>query len=342
MSEFNKELIGVDEANKVLDEMFAAEAAAQKPAASATDKPDPDPEAENTPGSEDEAAKAAADAAKAEADKSSEDQAKAKADDEAKAKADADAADKAKQDQGQQDQQPKGSRYAQARGRLEGGWKELNDGKAALQTERDTFKKQQEAERQALETERAEFEQQRTQAEQQFTPEAYEKAAARFEREGKVDLADAAREKAAELRKNPPAKTSDRLAAQRKEWSMKAGQEFPEIMKDNSPLQVSVAQILKAEPDLERHPKGIYLAARLASLQAQAGSTAAVQAKLDAQTKALSEAQAKIKQLEEEMSPGDGQNNNRLPKGKTFEQMSDSEKFADLERTALEMGTLIR
>lgn len=337
MSEaFDKELIGLEDANKVLDEMIAAEQSADEShAAAAAAVKDQQDHGEGDTQNSDEASGDAAKAADAAEGKAGE---PAKANDEAqksddeKSKAEGQKAEAGKQE----------SRYAQARTRLEGGWKELNAGKATLQAERDAWKKQQEAERLALETERAEFEQQRSQAEQQFTPEAYDKAAAKFEREGNFDLADMAKAKAEELRRNPPQKPADRLAAQRKEWSMKAGLEFPEIMKDNSPLQVAVAQILKAEPDLERHPKGIYLAARLATLEAKAKGAVDLQTRLDAQTKALTEAQAKIKQLEGEMSPGDGTNNNRLPKAKRFEQMSDAEQFAELERQAREVGVLTR
>lgn len=328
---FDKELIGLDDANKVLDEMEAAD----RQAAGEQGNQDNNDQDQGASGTQD--SDAGKDAGQGQ-----------QADDANQAKTDAGKTDdqgkaaEAATDQGKADAGKTGSRYEQARSRLEGGWKELNTGKATLQTERDAWKKQQEAERLALETERAEFEQQRSQAESQFTPEAFDKAAARFEREGKLDLADAARERAAELRKNPPQKPADRLAAQRKDWALKAGQEFPELAKQNSPFQVRVAQLLKAEPDLERHPKGLYLAARIANLEGKANEAAAVQAKFDAQTKALSEAQAQIKELQELVAPGDGTNNNHLPRGKSFEQMSDSEQFAELERQAQQVGVLTR
>jgi hypothetical protein len=340
MSEaFTGELIGVDDASKVLDDMIAQDAQAAGKPADGADKSKDNEQGEGEEGAQnsagsDKAEQGEAGGSKVEDGKAAD--AKAKAADEGKAGDEATkAAEAAKAE-------PQGSRYEKAKGRLNGSWDELNATKATFQAERETWTKQREAEKAALDQERAEFEAERDKAEKQFTPEEYEQAAAKFEKAGKFDLADEAKAMAAKLRKNPPVKRADRMAGQRKEWAMKAGQEFPDIMKDNSPLQVRVAQIMKAEPDLERHPKGIYLAARIAQLEAKAGESQALTTKVAESDKALKTAQARIKELEQLSAPGDGQANNRLPGRKNFEQMSDTEQFQELERQAQEVGALTR
>ena len=234
----------------------------------------------------------------------------------------------------------KKSRYQKAQDRLQGGWSELNTAKQSLDGEREALKR----EREKLDTDRHEFQARREEAEQEFTPEKYEAAAKKFEAEGKLEFADLARARAEELRKNPPAqregKAKAATEAQRKEWTLKAGVDFPELAKANSPLQVRVAQLLKEEADLAKHPKGIYLASRLASLEAEAGKAKDLESKLSAKDKELGTLQAKVKELETLTAPGGPGGAAHLPGAKTFEQMNDTEQFQDLERQANELGSL--
>ncbi len=186
------------------------------------------------------------------------------------------------------------SRYAKAVERQERSWADLNAQKETLARERAEFTRVQ-----------AEHEAAKTKAEAEFSPEAYEDAANKFEAAGKFDLADLAKAKALELRKNPPAakaapaataqqQQAAALEPQRREWALKAGVDFPDVAKTNSAMQLRVAQLLNEEPDLKAHPKGIYMAARIAA----------------------------------------------LPGARTFEQLSDTEQFEELQRQAQEVGTL--
>ncbi|HVX56969.1 MAG TPA: hypothetical protein VHA37_04505 [Candidatus Saccharimonadales bacterium] len=244
-----------------------------------------------------------------------------------KAAADKAAADKAAADKTAGKGEP--SRYAKNQERLKGTWAQVNAEKDALKRERED-----------LERQRQEFQTEREQAEQQFSPEAYETAAQKFEKEGKFDLAELAKKKAEELRKNPPkpgerAKAAQaRTEAQRKEWALKAGVDFPDVAKDNSPLQVRVAQLLQEEPDLKAHPKGIYMAARLASLEATAASVPDLKAK-------LAQAEAKVKEFEELTAPGGEGAATRAAGEKTFEQKSEEEQFAELTQQAIAHGSLV-
>jgi hypothetical protein len=239
--------------------------------------------------------------------------------------------------------EPAKSRYQKAQERQEKTWQELNAQKEAFKTEQDSLKR----ERDEFEAERLKYQTEREEAEKQFTPEQYENAAKKFEAEGKFDLAELAKAKADDLRRNPPAAREQKAAAateaQKREWALKAGVDFPEIAKANSPLQVRVAQLFKEEPDMKAHPKGIYLAARLASLEAEAASVSTLKAEKASQEKELGQLRAKVKELEALTAVGGpGDANQRLPENKNFEQMSDSEQFQELSRQAQEVGTLTR
>jgi hypothetical protein len=237
---------------------------------------------------------------------------------------------------------PKQTRYEKAKERAERSWQEINAQKEALKTEREAFAK----EREQIEQQRREIEERRAKAEAEFSPEQYESAAAKFEAEGKFDLADLAKRKAEDLRRNPPAQRQAQATAaqesQKREWALKAGQEFPELVQTNSPLQQRVAQIMQGEPDLKQHPKGIYLAARIAHLEAESGKGATAAARASELETNLGLAQARIKELEALTAPGGPGNAAHLSGAKSFEQMSDDEQFAELAREAQEVGVLTR
>lgn len=222
------------------------------------------------------------------------------------------------------------TRYEKARARQEKSWQELNAQKAAFAQERAELQKQ-----------REQFEAERAKAQAKFKPEEYEAAAKEFEKQGKLDLAELARTRAEELRKNPPDKQAAAQAeaqtkaeeASRKEWALKAGVDFPEIAKDNSPLQVRVAQLLAEEPDFKTHPKGIYVAARIASLETAAAGVPGME-------KELGQLRAKVKELEGLTAPGGPGGATALPGEKSFEQKSESEQLQELTEAAQSMGPL--
>lgn len=242
-------------------------------------------------------------------------------------------ADKAKQDaeKGKPQDQSQ-SRFAKERERQTKSWSELNTQKEALKREREEFDRQ-----------REEYQAELDKAEEGFSAETFEDAAKKFEEAGKLELAEAARAKAKQLRENPDPKATSRKArleaakkkteAQNKEWTLKAGVDFPELAKDKSPLQMRVAQLFQEEPDLKAHPKGIYVAARIANLEAAAAS-------VPGKDKELAQLRAKASELEKLTSPGGEGGPTNLPGVKPFDQMSGDEQLAQLERDARELGSM--
>lgn len=329
-----EDLPGAAEAAAELDRLMAAEAAAAgtpdgKEGATPTD---PDPSADPAG-----AADAASTNEQTKTDTAAGDAAPAEGESPPKPKGDADGKGKTAPDAEGKGEAGK-SRFARAQERLGRTWEDVNAAKAALQAEQDALK----AARETLAREREEFSAQRQQAEAEFQPDQYDAAAQKFEAEGKFDLADLARAKAEELRRHPPAPAADRTAAQRKEWALKAGTEFPALTKANSPLQVRVAQLLQEEPDLKAHPKGLYLAARLADLETQAAQARQAQAAVTAKEQELVKLKERISELEGLTAPGSGDGVTRLPASKPFEQLSGDEQLAELERQARDMGVLAR
>lgn len=230
------------------------------------------------------------------------------------------------------------SRYQKAQERAKNSWEEINRTKAELKAEREKF-----------EGERTQFQQQRQAEERAFSPEQYEEAAKRFEAGGKFDLADAAREKAAELRKNPPSQAQAQAnsqgqpgqptAAQRaqyqahlKEWWGKAAVDFPAVAKEGTPENGLLKEFLTKEPDAVRSPKGMYYAARMVAAETAAARVPGLETELGT-------LRAKVKELEALTAPGGPGSPARLPGDKPFEQQSDGEQLAELNRLANEMGT---
>lgn len=306
-----EDLPGVDAANAELDRLMAADDAAE----ASTKKPD-----ESATTTE---AQAAADGQIAGQEGTQ--AAQEKTDTLAAAEKVADA-DKAKKPEPKDQKQQEPSRYQKARERQEKSWAELNAQKESLKRERDEFDKA-----------RTEHQQRLKEAEKDFSPEAYERAAEKFEKDGKFDMAEAARERAAELRKNPPAKQGENPAT--REWALKAGIDFPDLAKTNSPLQLRVAQLLKEEPEFKAHPKGIYLAARLASLEDESVKGKAAVASVAEKDKEITTLKGRITELEKLTAPGHG-GAAAIPAAKSFDQKSDEEQFAELQQMAHDTGAL--
>lgn len=324
---------GLEEANAELDRLIAADAKGTTGAQVAEGNQAGADEAQRA--AQQAADEAQSDEAKAEGERlKAEAETKSKEDAEAKAKADE--AAKLKAETEAKGKTGEKSRYAKAQERLGKTWEEVNAAKAALKAEQDALK----TEREKIEADRREFDGRREQAEKEFTPDQYDAAARKFENEGKFDLAELAREKASALRKNPPQPRAAADEAQRKEWAMKAGTDFPELTKDRSPLQVRVAQLFQEEPDLKVHPKGIYVAARIADLEAQSAKGKAAEQTVATRDKELADARSKIKELEALTAPGGGNGTTRLPAAKSFEQMTPDEQYSQLQRECAEVGSI--
>ena len=250
----------------------------------------------------------------------------------------------------------KGSKFAKEQARRDTSWKALNAEKEAVTKERQAF----EAERNAWKAEREAAE-----AETAVTPEKYEgyasqmrqrvdhlKAEAdRLDAAGKFDEAEAKREdardaeadirkatKAAEdLRKNPPAnmvQRNERLQAEKKEWTLKAAQDFPDLAKDGSEFQKAVANNLtemqQHAPGMLRDPRSIYFVTRMTAMETAAAGVPELKTK-------LSQTEARVKELESLTSPGAPSQHQQLVGEIPFEQRSREEQFNELERLATGM-----
>lgn len=239
------------------------------------------------------------------------------------------AADKADDDKDQTSKET-GTRYEKAKARQEKSWAELN-------RQKDEFKAQQlalEAERRKLADERTSWQKEREKAERRYKPEDYEKAADDWEAQGKYDLAEAARDRAKQLRETPDvnavadqsAKVAEREKLQ-KEWYSKAAIDFPEVARNGSDQNAKLKALLAAEPDVLNDPKGMYYASRLVAAETSA-------ARVPVMEKELGELRAKVKELESNTMPS-------LPGSSTPAKpaMGNADEFARLEQMAREIGT---
>lgn len=249
-----------------------------------------------------------------------------------------------------------GSKFAKEQARRDTSWKALN-------ADKETFTK----ERQAFEAEREQWKREReaAEAETTVTPEKYDgyanqmrqrvdhlKAEAdRLDAAGKFDEAEAKREdardaeadirkatKAAEeLRKNPPAnqaQRNERLQSEKKEWTLKAAQDFPDLAKDGSEFQKAVANNLtemqQHAPGMLRDPRSIYFVTRMTAMETAAAGVPELKKK-------LSQSEARVKELESLTSPGAPSQHTQLAGEIPFEQRSREEQFNELERLATGM-----
>lgn len=232
---------------------------------------------------------------------------------------------------------PDKSRYEKSRERREKSWQELNSEKELVRTAKSAI----DNERKAFEAERKAWQEERAKASKpQFGPEDYEKAAEKWEDEGKFDLAEAARNKAADLRKNPP-KPPEAVSAERqqqflnaqREWYAKAAIDFPEVAKTGTPMHSALETFIKSEPDVVQHPKGVYYGARLVAAEFSA-------ARVPALEKELSELRAKVKEFEQLTGPSIPGVPGQQGREKTWAEMSNEEQLEHLERQAREQHTL--
>jgi chromosome segregation ATPase len=244
-------------------------------------------------------------------------------------------------------------KFARDAQRRDTSWKALN-------TEKETFTK----ERAAFEAEREAWKREREQAEAEtsVTPEKYEGYAGqmrqradhlraeadRLEAAGKFDEAEAKREDARdaeadirkatraaeELRKNPPANVQQRSAkieAEKREWTIKAAQENPELAKDGSEFQKAVANKLQElqgqSPQMLRDPRSIYFVTKLVAAETAAAGVPGLKEK-------LGQMEARVKELEALTGPnpagGVAPNLGEIP----LEQRSREDQLAALEQMA--------
>jgi hypothetical protein len=256
-------------------------------------------------------------------------------------------------------EQPGKTRFEKAQERLPKSWKEFNAQKeetAKTHAQREAQLAKRETELQQRE---ANFDSQRREPTAQdyeahagrllAASRAFEAEAKALEDKGDFPAAEAKRRlaqrqelyaedalKAAEdVRKNPPdAKALARqhkIDAERREWTIKAGIDFPELAKKDSPLLQATALILQSESELQGQPKGTYIAARIAAAELAA-------ARVPDLEKRLASKEARVKDLEALTTPGGAGSPARVPPGDA--PRSDAEQFAELQRMAESMGPL--
>lgn len=209
------------------------------------------------------------------------------------------------EDQSQKEDKTK-SRYEKERERQDRSWQKINEEKDTLKKERDAIA----AEKARVQAEQAEWEARRRQqeaAQPSFTAEDYERAAEKWENDGKYDLADQARAEAARLKQNPSQEAlvrqrraqEDFTRAQATAWS-RAKAEIPEIMDKSSPVNAKLVAFLNAHPQVLQYTDGPYLAA-----VAVRDSIAA--SRVPELLKQVETMQGRIKELEQSTSfPGSG------------------------------------
>lgn len=268
--------------------------------------------------------------------------------------------------------EPAKSKFAQEQERRDKSWKALNEQKETFKQEQDRLK----AEREQFQRERELFQKERDEKalESHIPAEKFEAAAKaktltaeqlEFQADKAEDSGDADKAKqlrkqaqrarveaeqyqeaAEQAKKNPPANLEAVKAAreaQVKEWTLKAGIDFPEFAKANSEegkmAAIFLANLQKTDPDIAKHPKAIYFAAQQASLAFQAARVPALNKVIEGQKSKLSQMEARVKELEALTSPAGGGTVVRQPAEKSFMEMSAQEQAQHLAQQAREMGT---
>jgi hypothetical protein len=154
-------------------------------------------------------------------------------------------------------------------------------------------------------------------------------------------IAEDLAEHAERIRRNPPAtftQKAQEFEQSRKSWTLKAAETFPELAKDNSAMQVAVANHLnalaKTDPALMAQPSMIYHVAKLAATELKAQSFQTEAARVPVLVKELGELKAKVKELESLTTPG---SSTTAPR---YGAASANDEEAELERMAREMVTI--
>lgn len=207
--------------------------------------------------------------------------------------------------------------FQKERVRLDTSWKKVQQRQAELD------KRAQEIEARAQQIEQQQ-KQATTKKPDGPSADDYEGLAKDFEAEGKMALAQSARQKAAQLReeaKTQPTGTRERfsqeeVATMQKQWAAnleQAGKDNPELLQEGTPLRARVAELLKSTPILHQSGDGILYAVAYAKAELRA--------------KRADELQAKIAELEKEKQRLEGLTS--LPSG-SAQPRATARKFDEL------------
>lgn len=226
--------------------------------------------------------------------------------------------------------------------RFDRNWKKLQERQAEIEERERRL-----AERERSTTTRATERAPQKPANSDYTPDQWERAAQTWEKQGKFELAEAAREKAEELRKQPPTDHARAAANERSEAPATAPEETPgtpqfeakwnenlhalvtehaELKDTKSEIYRATAEVLRSDPRFSRFNDGIRAAFEIATLRLKAGKVDQLEAKLKEQDQELTK-------LRQATQPGGG-NIETAPKAKAFEDMSTTEQEAYLQKLA--------
>lgn len=224
------------------------------------------------------------------------------------------------------------TKYQKEVTRREKSWEKLNEEKSALQKEREAFEQQ----RKEFDAKKVEHEAQ----EPTTTPEDYEAAAKEFEKDGKLDLAEMARNKAKELREQPPEARAEAgfKTAQISSWK-KAVEKLPELGVAGSETQKKIRAFIDARPEFKdlfaSTPMAWELTAELFGHSQALESSQAQAARVPDLENKVKELTAEVEQLRIATAPSGGSSKG-MPSEKTFSDMSPAEQDAEMQRVAAE------
>lgn len=233
-------------------------------------------------------------------------------------------------DQAQNEQQKPAdkepSKYEKAKQREAEAWKKINDEKAALARERE------EVARLRTQTPRQPAKAAEPAKDGRgFTADDYDAAAKEFEKDGDTDMAAKAKAEAAKLREKDAA--GQQTEAQQRfqtDWRTdmeKAIQGSPDLGKPDSADAKELSQLLTDEPIFGHIPNGFSKAVAVLQLRREAGQVKGLK-------ETISKHEAEIARLTKLTSISGGGPSGPPAGQKTFDQMSDGEQRAYLEREA--------
>jgi hypothetical protein len=183
-----------------------------------------------------------------------------------------------------------------------------------------------------------------------YTASDWDKAAAAWEKEGKYDLADAAKESAKNLREQerrgqasasagaraPVGKPEETPGTQQflDTWNrnlvhLMGTPEFADLGKKDSELFKATAEILNADPRFKKYNDGIRYAAELARAKLEASSVPGLRQQIEQQTKEL-------EKLRKATSPSGSSNAEERGGSKSFEEMTPAEQETFLAKASRE------
>lgn len=225
------------------------------------------------------------------------------------------------------------SPYEKAKEREAKAWQKIDADKAEIAREKAEIAKQ----RQELEAARKQVVQAPAPAVEvdvMNDPVKLEQAAAKYEAEGKFELADLARERAAEVRKNPPVSKAPEAKAStavgksyfemqphevtlsgmpkgevsrlQNEMYAQGMKEMPEVLKQGTELNQKFLALAQQNLEAFHFPRGPYMLAKMVKLEADASRLPGLTQEVQTKTTEIENLNKRVKELEALVAPGGG------------------------------------